>query len=266
MMIDVRAEEALLLTPQARLMMSRGPQEADERKRHGGAQPIDPRDFRKFLGLDPARSRDWFGKAIAVLPRVRTYPKWLPLLVWVGRHRGKKMPVAFRDIVYDVEEGGRLSHFRDFEHVVVDSGHDPTFAENLEERWPSRVTALKMTSPLNEAIYRTTYLWFRLGGSIPGHTGDAELDRSLDETRREFERLNLELTPSGRIKVDHHYNEHDDLAKAAMYALYKPMTIVRAVLGGLRAQAAVASGRAAHPDPLMQMAMARHGPRGRPRW
>jgi len=217
-----------------------GPGERDPSVRYARAGAVRTSEFDKSIGIDPARVRDFFSKAVSVLPRVRTEP-WLPSVVWVDRHRGKRLTAAYRELVFELSAGGPLARFSDFRWLVVDATHDPKFAEDLEEMWPGRAEGLHITSEARERLLRATWLWFRLGGSLPGRTGNRDLDANIAETRREMERLELKLTPNGKLKVDHRYNEHNDLADAVMFSLLRPMEAVRRLLGGTRAAAAPAS-------------------------
>lgn len=253
-------ELRLLSSRRAQRLLHRDPPERDPGERYARPGDIRTEGFDASLGLDPARVRDWFGKAVSVLDRTRTDP-WIPHLVWVGRHRKKKLTTAYREIVYDLSDDGPLRQFKNFRWMVIDATHDPKFAEDLEEMWPSRAEGLFINSTVREMLLRLTWLWFRMGGAIPGKTGLPQLDADFAEARREMSRLELELTPNGKLKVDHRYNEHNDLADAIMFSLYRPMTLVRRTLGaGTRAIARPASGRAQGTDKFMDAVVGRQLP------
>jgi len=253
--IDMEPELRLLDGRRARRALRRDPPETSHERRHAREEAINPAHFYKSAGIDPARRRDWFAKSVFALSRVQT-DLWVPMLVWLDRHRGVRMPVAYREIVHEFGDNGPLTRrFGRFDHMCIDATHDPKFAEDLEEMWPGRVEGLHITSEARERMLRTTWLWFRLGGALPGRTGVDAFDHCVAEARREMERLELKLTPNGKMKVDHHYSEHNDLADAMMLGLLWPMDRVRRLLGGSqRAMCAPATNEAFNDDPLMRTA------------
>ena len=219
-------------------------------KRFARSDEISIDQFTTHYGIDPARSRDWFTRTVTALSRVVTQPIWLPQIVHMDRHRGMRMPDALRDLTSSMEPGGACERFAGFTSMCIDATHDPTLAETLEERYPARVEAFIYTQKSKEALYRDMWLWFQLGGRLPGKTGSRAFDECIRLARVEIERMRLEVMPNGKLRVDHHPGEHDDLVDSIMLSLRKPMQIVRRKLGGIRAVARAASGNWRE-DPLL---------------
>lgn len=183
-----------------------------------GQKPFDARMWAFYVGLDPARAPkgDYFGVSVNGLPLKVTDP-WFPVPLWASEVRGMRIIDALRDLF---GEGGALWPFRNFKRVVIDETHDPTAAEILEERYESKVTRFKYTVLSKESLWKDYYRLFKLGRRYPGKVKDPRLAEVWARMRRQAERWQLNFTESGRIKLDHHSREHDDLLEADMLSCW----------------------------------------------
>ena len=203
-------------------------------------------DFSYWIGVDPAHSPkgDYFGTTVHALPEVISDP-WVPITVYLDEKRGQRMTSSFQDLL-----SGPCEQFSRFKKLCIDSTHDVTFAEQLEDLFPRRVRAVHMTQAWNEGMYYDAYTMLRLGYQFTGDTVNASFNRRMATLRQQVRRQRLVRTSTGKIRIDHHPREHDDLLVSWMLPFPDMLKYMRKRRGGMKAEAAEASGRASY-DPIM---------------